>query len=277
MIWTSLTWLRKFAINVLFTLPGVTITTVVGDVLHVKHLGTDMYFAASVLWLLCYQILPGTAEENLEAVWARVNEYYKAYPSPYRYSNMKLSMFINPERPYHKMAKLKGRGAEVKALMPALLWVWTRYYMVPGNQQHEEIKLGLQCSSRIDEILEENKEEYKLNDVVAKEFEFNVWVFLLMQNSLAMFYSALGFFIFDITPKSHYLAHIGLFAKYLNPRLGWCYAGEDFMHVVKTLGASSAIGNRAARVNIKQMQKYSTGLFFDIMRYEEGEDDPVED
>ena len=59
-IWTPLTWLRSFAVHILFTLPGVTITNVLADVFHVKHLGTDMYFAGSVLWLLCYRILPGS-------------------------------------------------------------------------------------------------------------------------------------------------------------------------------------------------------------------------
>ena len=186
-------------------------------------------------------------------------------------------MFTNPEKPYAKMPKLKGRGAEVKALIPALHWVWTTQYHQAGDQQHEEIALGFQCSARLDEILIENKDEFKLSGEVAAEFEACVWVFLLMQNSLAMHYSGLGLLLFDITPKSHYLAHIGLSAKFLNPRLGWCYAGEDFMHTVKTLGSAAAIGNSPSMVGRKLVSKYKVGLIIDMLRYEAGEEDPLDD
>ena len=40
-------------------LPGVSVTTFMLDLCHTKHLGTDQYFYASVLWLLCYDLLPG--------------------------------------------------------------------------------------------------------------------------------------------------------------------------------------------------------------------------
>ena len=63
-VWTPSTWLRAFAKHIFFSLPGVSITTVLADLLHVKHLGTDMYFAASVFFLLCYEILPGSTHNN---------------------------------------------------------------------------------------------------------------------------------------------------------------------------------------------------------------------
>ena len=103
---------------------------------------------------------------------------------------MKLSMFTNPEKPRAKMAKLKGRGAEVKALIPALLSVWKQYYMVDGVQQHEEIALALESSARVDEILDDHKTDYKLPGPVAAEFETHIWIFLIMQNSLAMHFPA---------------------------------------------------------------------------------------
>ena len=204
----------------------------------------------------------------MEALWEKMSEYHDQKPTPCKYNNMKLSMFINPEKPRAKMAKLKGRGAEVKALIPALLSVWKQYYMVDGVQQHEEIALALESSARVDEILDDHKTDYKLPGPVAAEFETHIWIFLIMQNSLAMHFSGLGDMLFDIIPKSHYLAHIGLFAKYLNPRLGWCYAGEDFMHTVQTIGATAAIGNRPVKCGSKLFQKYSAGLSCDMMRFE---------
>jgi mannose/fructose/N-acetylgalactosamine-specific phosphotransferase system component IID len=47
-------------IHQIFTnLEWVTIHTVVCDLMHVKHLGTDMNLAGAVLWLMCFEILPG--------------------------------------------------------------------------------------------------------------------------------------------------------------------------------------------------------------------------
>jgi len=236
-----------------------------------------MYFAGSVLWLLCYQILQDTPEKNLEVVWKWLEAYWKVNPNPCRYNNMKLSMFTDPGQPRKKMVKLKGRGAEVKALIPALLWVWVNHVHVSGDPQHEAIKLGLFCSSRADEILDDHKEDFRLPDTKAQEFETNIWVFLLMQNALGLHFSELGEMLFDITPKSHYLAHIALFAKHLNPRLGWCYAGEDFMHTIKVLGSSAAVGNTASMAGCKLMRKYVYGLTLDVQRFEKGEYEPIED
>ena len=44
------------------------------DELHVMYLGTVMYVWGSVLWLLCFVILPDTPQKNMETVWAGIRE-----------------------------------------------------------------------------------------------------------------------------------------------------------------------------------------------------------
>ena len=83
-------------------------------------------------------------------------------------------MSTNLDKPRAKMVKLKGRGAAIKALIPALLSVWKQHYMVGSVQQHEEIALALECSVRIDDILDERKTDFKLPGPVAAEFETNI-------------------------------------------------------------------------------------------------------
>ena len=62
-MWTDESWRADHAHpHVIFTLWCVTILSFFTDILHVKHLGVDMQIAGSVLWLLCYEILPGEAE-----------------------------------------------------------------------------------------------------------------------------------------------------------------------------------------------------------------------
>ena len=108
--------------------------------MHVKYLGTDMYFNASVLWLLCFKVLPGDCHANLEIVWQAVLQWYDSNPSrsAERYSNLKLSMFCKPASPNSSFPVLKGKAAEIRALTPALYSCWCKY-MDPRDTQHKEI------------------------------------------------------------------------------------------------------------------------------------------
>ena len=65
---------------------------------------------------------------------------------------------------------------------------------------------------------------------------------------------------FRITIKSHFLAHIGLNARYMNPRLGFCFAGEDYMAKIKLITGISARGNNVYQVSSKTVEKYSRGM-----------------
>ena len=52
-----------------------------------------------------------------------------------------------------------------------------------------------------------------------------------------------------IVPKHHYFIHIALQAAYLNPRLGWNYADEDFMSVLKAMGESCSAGTAPTQID----------------------------
>ena len=56
----------------LFKVPGVSISSVLPDILHCKHLGSDTYFYASTLTLLTHHMLPGTPENNLGLIWPEI-------------------------------------------------------------------------------------------------------------------------------------------------------------------------------------------------------------
>ena len=69
-IWSRVTWLAAHhAHHIIFDAPGFSIECWVPDWMHCKHLGTDVYFYASILAFLVYHMLPGNAADNLEMVW----------------------------------------------------------------------------------------------------------------------------------------------------------------------------------------------------------------
>ena len=111
--------------HIVFTIPGVSIYSITFDLMHCKHLGIDQYFLGSVLWILVYLMLPNDKADNLARIMARAKLYWHAHFVKGHFQNMKLSMFCNKENPKSDFPRLKGRAAEVKSLIPALLSICT--------------------------------------------------------------------------------------------------------------------------------------------------------
>ena len=172
-----------------------------------------------------------------------------------------MSMFTNPNAPRNDFPRLKGKAAEIKNFVPALAWVW-HFWMDEDELSHRQIELGLRMSARIDAILADNVFTNILPEAQRQEFSHCVWVFLACQNAAAMHFGGQGDVLFDVTIKSHHLAHWALEVNHINPRRGWCYAGEAFMNRMKFLGASAVRGNTPGRAAIKSLEKYRCALHF---------------
>ena len=56
---------------------AITPVNIFPDYMHVKFLGWLQYCMGSILWLLCYQILPDSALQNLGACWNFVKQHQK--------------------------------------------------------------------------------------------------------------------------------------------------------------------------------------------------------
>lgn len=203
----------------------------------------------------------------MEQVWRRiVEQYYKEHPSNSRFQNITLSMFwtgsdttARGEGKKVNFPSLKGKGAEIRSLMPALKWVWEQV-MDQSNPQHEQVHVALQCSVYMDDVLDMHKDADVIPPPDCEQFKHAAFAINTCMNSLCTFYAAKGLALFNITPKNHYLCHIGIGAAWLNPRLAWCYAGEDFMRHIRRMGAGVAKGTGAELAGKKMMLWYSHAL-----------------
>lgn len=87
-IWKKSTWeANRPDRHMLFKCcPGVSITTVMPDLMHTKHLGVDQYFYGSALKLLTHSILGRSHEQNIEDVWSKLSEQYvqQCTPPPFQ-------------------------------------------------------------------------------------------------------------------------------------------------------------------------------------------------
>ena len=174
-----------------------------------------------------------------------------------RFANLRLQMFHPPK--LDQFPCLKGKAAEVRHFVPALGFVF-RQLMKPDDKQHKQVKLGLQCAARMEAILDANATAYRLPPAVAQEYEHQVNSLVQLQAALGNFYHPQGRAMFHFTVKSHYAMHLGMTARYINPRVGWCYSGEDMMSKVVSLAQASMRGTRPHMVSVTLMRKYAYAL-----------------
>ena len=156
--------------------------------------------------------------------------------------------------------KLKGKAAEVRHFVPAL-----RHALacigVDETKHHEHLmRLQLECATKIEEILDAHASSYKLTDEVGRVFRQAVEAFVRSNSALGSHFHPQGKMLFTHTVKMHYMLHIAEISKHINPRLGWCYKGEDMMHKVKVIVQSSQRGSGPTVVPRKVLLKYAQGL-----------------
>ena len=155
---------------------------------------------------------------------------------------------------------LKAKAAEVRHLGPALLRVWTGV-MDASNTQHKQIKLCLEVVVKMESMLDTYSDDYRFPPDAAAEWERCTVAFVQLNTALGQYYHPrLPMKVFHFTIKYHYMLHIGLIGRYMNPRLGWCYAGEDFMKRCKSIVQACQDGSPAHLVAAKATAKYVRGL-----------------
>ena len=224
----------------LFSLSYTSCHTISLDFMHIKYLGVDQHIFGAVLELLTTIMLPKSAEENLKDVWAALQNAYRVLHTPpsarYRYLT-KLTMFIRAG-----YAKLRGKASEVRHLGRALSRVFDDF-MNDALQIHRDISRMLHFNIEMENILEQNRAKYALPEEEATRFARSCDAMLLLQERIA-----------------RHVAILGILARAINPRLTWCWSGEDFMQQTQALAQSAVRGVRATDVMTKMARKYRVGL-----------------
>ena len=264
-LYTKAQWATsEYNLHVIFTIPGVTLLSVFPDYMHCKHLGTDAYFFGSVLFVLCFYMLPGTPEQNIEIVWKKIKEFYTPGSKLTRYTNLRLSMFCSPTEPEMRMPFLKGRSIEIRDLGPVLLEAFRYFMMFSCDEvqplQKQQIEAALKYSVQMDSILDEHRRAIRLPAPAYQSFRDAGFNYMLLFNALGTHYAEHGKKLFNVTIKAHYVIHCVLDAEHLNPRLSWCYAGEDMMFRVRRLLATCTFNESPSNSIRKFVQKYVVGV-----------------
>ena len=177
---------------------------------------------------------------------------------PCRFNTLKLSMYVNENH----FPCLKGKAAEIRHFAAPLYDVVKRH-LDRASPAHRQVHLGFVLILKLEEILDDHADAHTFPQEVADEFFKCAWGFVALSSALHQFYKERV--IFNYTIKFHYLLHLGLIGRHINPRLGWCYGGEDFMMKVKKLVQSSYRGSPAHIIPNKILTKYGRGLGLNLL------------
>ena len=87
-------------------------------------------------------------------------------------------------------------------------------------------------------------------------------VFLANYTWLAACSDARGQLLFNVTPKFHWLWHLGERSMYLHPRRAACMIDEDFVGVMKEVVRASSAGTKGHKVQMTVCDKYRFGMAY---------------
>ena len=264
-IWSAASWRARYgdSVHSIFNCPGTSILTVAVDWMHIAYLGVYKYMYGSLMYVLCFFILPDSHIRNLEVVGAAIRRYQRLHLTRTKFRHIKrLTMFVRKSG----YPCLRGKAAEVKHLGPALEHVFNLY----KNEKlgaHRRISLMLKMVNKMERILSLHSTAYRIPEPDATAFTSAAFSAMQMQQQLHEQFADNSPPLFAVTAKSHHLVHGAIFAKYLHPARGWCFSGEDFMRHTQRIVRNCVAGRNAEQAMQTMMTHYD--LFAKIVRSHE--------
>lgn len=263
MLYDSATWRAEYTgrfVHWVFSVVGVSNLSIEPDELHILHLGVSQYLIGSVLYSLVYEAMAGTPGDNMKLIWDLVTGHYSANAVETQYTSLSLTSFCNPSSPESKYPCLKGKGAEVKDLLPAIREIWHAY-----GQQHDHYGLIDRTVSELEglqNILRAHGNDMFLPVPAAEQLKRHATTFLVSYQELAFLAESAGKLLWNNPAKFHWLWHLADKARFLNPRRTNTFVDEDFVGRVKVLVHSCSAGTSLQGMVCKFADKYSWVLHF---------------
>jgi len=249
-----------------FSLPGVTPLSVGHDGLHVLFCkGVLSYVMGGCLHTMLWpkkgrQSMP--PQKRLDLIWSRVQQLYSQNKSSTRFTNLTMSMICNADKPWADVPFLKAKGAECKHFLPVLAIIARE--VSTGSEHDVHRTRVLQVISEFCALLDSRgmfltqSESTNAVHLIDEFFEHVLWLQNWAQTEERLAY--------HVTIKFHMLHHLALAAKFLNPRVYWCFRAEDLVGKLATMAFSVSMGVRSTQLSVKLCAKYREFLHFRFTR-----------
>lgn len=254
-------WAQAFPASqhpLLTEVDGVSSRMVRGDALHILFTkGLYGHLIGSILHYLCWNdptpVQTVKPCERLSLVFKEIQAVYSATGTTCRLTNLVLSMFTDPKKPWQNWANLTCKGGEGKHLAPALLQV-LKQVLDGSKEEHSHMLSCLESLVKVVAIWDaggmfltksEYRQSWQLAQKAMEEYEWlNKWSAACDRSS------------FHIVNKHHSFLHLAKGAQFLNPKTYWCFKAEDFVGHVSTITHSVSMGVKATKLSQKLAAKY---------------------
>ena len=202
-------------------------------------------------------------EERIKAIWQRIQTLYKQYNVPSRLNNLILAMFVQESQPHASHPMLKCKGAETKYLLPIVAQISQETSTSSEEDRHRTHLL--QSLSRFGDLLDTmpmfpaEAEAHDAQMAMAAVLEHADW---LKQKAVVD-----GSELWHIVYKHHFAEHLAEACKWMNPRFGWTFRGEDYVGKVSLLPHSCCFGVRPMDLSGKILEKWRIMLHVKMSRH----------
>ena len=198
----------------------------------------------------------------MQELWKLMQKAYVDLGISKRYAIFKLSMI---QKKGGAPPKLRGKGSEIKALIPIVLNLWERFYN-KNITVHRQVLAMLRLNCKLERLMDEHRLQDSFPHTAAADFKATAGAMCHLQCLLFDHFAASGDEgvprLFIITAKNHCLQHICSQAGAINPRKTWCFAGEDYMHVAKVLCQNCTFGVKPIAAPAKMVEHYRLGMHY---------------
>ena len=242
--------------NPVFSIPGVTLATIMFDVMHVCDLGVCLYSMGSALWSIIFEDMlaePGTPEEKFAEVW----RWLKERAPKCALTKLHLGLVCDVKSPKKEYPYLRGvKAAESRHLVPAVALLCEAFASRSTKAAHRA-----KAFTALNNFYEElHSGGLHLADR-GKRMSEHVSQFLLHHQWLARQAADAGVLLWSIVPKFHFFVHLAMSALYDNPRNYWVYSGESFVGAISRLAHMCTFGRPVHTVTAKLLPRYRVGLY----------------
>eukprot|EP00438_Fugacium_kawagutii_P013009 Skav219669 [mRNA] locus=scaffold3149:14778:16496:- [translate_table: standard] len=243
----------------LFTLPGLTHVNVCQDAMHILFCkGVLSHCMGNALKHWCWHsaaVAGGTPKAKLTTIWQSIQQLYKDHGVEQQLRILKLSMFVDTDRPHQSQPFLKTKAAECKSLVsifPAL----ALQFNSGSNVDSKMIEMFEAMAAFVDVMDAAGRhptqeESSKALDCCLQFLNCYKWLQLHRVNP----------FMWHTVGKFHMAKHMAMFFQFGSPKYSWCFRSEDFVGRIAKISHSAAFGVAAIHLSAKITEKYRLMMF----------------
>ena len=210
-----------------FTIPGVRVEHMTGDLMHTADLGTIQYLLGCIIWEVLFVDMQGT-ESSPDDVMSQFLTFIRMASKKLGMTappinRLTLGMIKKPGSP----PKLKTKAAEGRRLLPCVLWVLENIIKVVTDHQ----RLRYNCAKQM-QLMYESLMTQPFNGAECAKHgrkHLILWAELGRQSLASCSFHNRGWLLYRWYPKHHLLLHCleDQVAVAGNPRECWCYYDES--------------------------------------------------